>query len=206
MIKIVGLCASPKNGATEYTVKRGLEEIQARFPEAETEFITLRGKKIEPCIDCRACIRKKSWCVLEDDMKELADIILEADGLLVASPVYVMGATPQLHAFCSRMRAIHHCFPGMMQDKFVSAIAVGGSRNGGQEMTVNEILNLFGARAMNIVTNAPGGYLGGKVWSDDKGAEGAAADEIGMDTVLPLAVKLADVCLTYAYGKRARER
>ena len=66
-----------------------------------------------------------------------------------------------------------------------------------------DIINLFGTRTMNLVTNEVGGYTGGKVWSRDQGAEGAAEDQIGMKTVVDLAAKLAKVCLTYRLGKEA---
>ena len=78
-----------------------------------------------------------------------------------------------------------HCFPDMLRNKFFAAVAVGGTRNGGQEAAVMDIINLFGTRTMNL------------------GAEGAAEDQIGMKTVVDLAAKLAEVCLTYRLGKEA---
>ena len=194
MVKILGLCASPKHGATEYALQQALAEARSVDPRIETEFVTLAQKTIQPCNDCGYCKREKKWCILRDDMQ---------DGILVGSPVYVMAATPQLHAFCSRMRPAMHCFPGMMRNKFAAAIAVGGTRNGGQEHTVTDIINLMGPRSINIVTNEVGGYTGGKVWSQDRRAEGAAQDEIGMETVRNVAKKLAEVCLIYDLGKKA---
>lgn len=203
MVKIVGLCASPRKGATEYVLEQSLAAIKEAFPEVEIELVSVRGKQIAPCNGCGYCKREKTWCCIKDDMQELFEKLIEADGILVASPVYVMAATPQLHAVCSRMRPAMHCYPGMLRNKFAAAIAVGGTRNGGQELTVTDIINLFGTRAINIVTNESGGYTGGKVWSEDKGAEGAAADTIGMKTATDLARKLAEVCVIYSKGKEA---
>ncbi|MBE5056352.1 NAD(P)H-dependent oxidoreductase [Pseudoflavonifractor sp. DSM 107456] len=45
-------------------------------------------------------------------MRTLVEQLDRADGILVASPVYCMGPTPQLSAFCSRLRAIRDCFRG----------------------------------------------------------------------------------------------
>lgn len=203
MIKIAGLCGSPTKGATEYVLEKALATIEEYEPSIETELITLRGKKIAPCNDCGFCKREKTWCIIKDDMQELFDKLLDADGIIIASPVYVMAATPQLHAFCSRMRPAMHCFPELLRNKFAAAVAVGGSRNGGQETTVSDIINLFASRAINIVSNEVGGYTGGKVWSMDRRAEGAAEDILGMDTVTQLAKKLAEVCLIYDLGKKA---
>ena len=203
MIKIVGLCGSPKHGATEYVLEQALNAVKEYDPTIETELITLAGKNISPCCDCGYCKREKAWCILKDDMQELFDKLMQADGILVASPVYAMMATPQLHAFCSRMRPVTHCFPGVMRNKFAAAIAVGGTRNGGQETTVSDIIHLFATRTMNIVSNEVGGYTGGKVWSQDRRAEGAAEDVIGMETVTKLAKKLAEVCTIYDLGKQS---
>ena len=111
-------------------------------------------------------------------MRTLVEQLDRADGILVASPVYCMGPTPQLSAFCSRLRAIRDCFPGLLRVKFLAALAVGGTRNGGQETTVAAIHNLFGIRGMNLVTNEPREYMGGRVWSADAGAEGAQRQEM----------------------------
>ena len=201
--KIIGLCCSPRKAATEYVTEEALKAAAAFDPRIEVEMVTLRGKKIEPCNACGYCRENKSWCCKKDDMQEVLEKIIDASGVLVVSPVYVMSATPQLHAFASRMRPVMHCYPGLLRNKFFSAIAVGGTRNGGQESTVTDIINLFGTRTMNVVTNETGGYTGGKVWSQDRGPEGAAEDEIGMATARNLAAKLAEVCLTYDLGKAA---
>ena len=206
MIKIVGLCASPRKSASEYVTEQALAAARSFDPAIETELVTLRGKKIAPCIDCGYCKREKTFCCIKDDMQEVFEKIINADGLLVVSPVYVMAATPQLHAVASRMRPAMHCYPGMLRNKFVSAVGVGGTRNGGQEITVTDIINLFGTRGMNVVTNESGGYTGGKVWSQDGGAEGAAKDEIGMKTATDVARKLAEVCLIYDLGKQAYQK
>lgn len=203
MVKIVGLCASPRKSASEYVTEQCLAAIREAFPDVETELVSVRGKKIAACTGCGYCKREKTWCCIKDDMQPLFEKLIEADGILVVSPVYVMTATPQLHAICSRMRPAMHCYPGMLRNKFAAAVAVGGTRNGGQETTINDIINLFGTRAINIVTNESGGYTGGKVWSQDQGAEGAAADTIGMKTATDLARKLAEVCVIYAKGKEA---
>lgn len=203
MIKIVGLCCSPRKGATEYVLEQALAEARSFSPEIETELVSVRGKKIAPCTGCGYCKREKTWCCIKDDMQEVFEKIIEADGILVASPVYVMTATPQLHAIASRMRPAMHCYPGMLRNKFAAAIAVGGTRNGGQETTIDDIFHLFGTRAINMVTNESGGYTGAKVWTADGGAEAAARDEIGMKTVRDLSRKLAEVCYIYSLGKKA---
>mgnify|MGYP001380957753 CR=1 FL=1 len=191
MSKILGICGSPRKGTTETVLSAALEAAASLGPDIETELLTLRGKTIAPCNGCGYCKKNKTHCIIDDDMRELFDKLLEADGFLIASPVYVHTVTPQLMAFFSRMRPIHHMFHDAVNDKPAAAIAVGGTRNGGQESAVNTIIHLMMTRGMNIVSNEIGGYIGGKVWSRDKAGFTPADDETGMNTVIPLALKLA---------------
>lgn len=200
MVKILGLCGSPRKGATQTVVQHALA-IAAQKAGVETEFMTLSGKKVAPCNGCGACRKNKSWCVFQDDMQEMLERFLAADAYLIGSPVYVHGITPQLMAFFSRMRPVHHVYPDILRLKMGAALAVGGTRNGGEEFAVNTILQLMMTRGINIVSNEIGGYIGGKVWTQDKAPFTPAADEIGMETVEKLAGKLVDLALLVQKGQ-----
>ncbi len=203
MAKILGLSSSPrKNCSTEYFVKEALNAI-SDLDGVETSYMTLAGKNIQPCIHCDYCKREKSWCILKDDGDELIKEFVEADAYIIGSPVYAYAATPQIHAFISRMRPLHHVFPGKIRNKFAVCMSVGGTRNGGQEATVTEMINMLMARSINIVSNEAGGYLGAYLWSKDKKAEGAKEDEAALENCRKLAKKLAEVAVTYEAGKKA---
>jgi multimeric flavodoxin WrbA len=204
MVKILGLSGSPRKGATEYTVEQALKAA-SKIEGIETELITLRGKKIAPCNGCGYCRENNTWCVIKDDMHELLTKFVEADAYIIASPVYVYTVTPQLQAFFSRMRPCHHVFPNKLRNKLGAAIAVGGTRNGGQEMTINTIINLMLTRSINVVSNEVGGYAGGKIWSQDKKDLGVKEDLIGLDTVINVSKKLAETALIYDAGKKVLE-
>jgi multimeric flavodoxin WrbA len=204
MIKILGLCCSPKKGATEYLIKEALSSI-SNIADVETDLISLSGKKIEPCNDCGSCKKNKSWCVIDDDMTELLQRFIEADAFIIGSPVHVYSASPQLYAFFSRMRPLHHVFPGILRNKFGVALAVGGTRNGGQEATVNAIINLMLARGINVVSNEVGGYAGVYLWSKDMREMGAAEDKLALENSRKLSNKLVEIVLAYDYGKKALE-
>ncbi len=202
MAKILGICGSPRKAATHAVVQHALE-VAGKKPGIETEFMTLSGKKIAPCNGCGACRKNKSWCVIQDDTQELLDRFLAADAYLIGSPVYVHGITPQLMAFFTRMRPIHHVFPNVLRLKMGAALAVGGTRNGGEEFAVNSILHLLMTRGVNIVSNEIGGYIGGKVWSQDQKEFSPETDPLGMETVEMLAGKLADLALLVERGRAA---
>lgn len=67
----------------------------------------LRAKKMNFCIHCNKCLRDKSdrCTVFKDDMTELYDKFYEADGVIIASPVYEMNITAQLCTFFDRFRS-----------------------------------------------------------------------------------------------------
>jgi len=200
MVKILGLSASPRKGATEYLVREALNSI-SNIPNIEVDFISLFGKRIEPCNNCDACRRNKTLCIIKDDMNELLKRFIEADAFIIGSPVYVYSASPQLYAFFSRMRPLFHMFPENLRNKFGVALAIGGKRNGGQEVAVNAIINLMLARGMNIVSNEVGGYAGAYLWSKDLKEAGAKEDEMALEYSRKLANKLAEVALIFDKGK-----
>ncbi|MEI7885301.1 MAG: flavodoxin family protein [Clostridia bacterium] len=202
MAKILGICGSPRKETTEYVLNAALAAAR-ETAGIETEIMTLRGKKIAPCNACNYCREHQSMCIIKDDMQELFEQFVKADAYIIASPVYVHTITPQLMAFFSRMRPIHHVFPGSVRNKLGAAIAVGGTRNGGEEFAVNTIIHLMMTRGLNIVSNEIGGYIGGKVWSQDKKNFTAEDDVLGMKTVTDLARKLAETAVIYEAGKKA---
>jgi multimeric flavodoxin WrbA len=205
MLKVLGICGSPRSGATEYALKAALAEID-KYPGIETEFWTVKGKKIHPCIHCDVCITRKQMCTIKDDIKTLEDSFLKADGLLVASPVYDMGITSQLTAVFNRLRPIYLVHPGIMRHKPGAAISTGGTRHGGQEFALQIIHNFFLMHEMFSFGGPGGCYNGGTVWSKDHKAQGAQEDFVGMDTVLRVGQGLAEAVLITAQGRKWRER
>jgi multimeric flavodoxin WrbA len=115
------------------------------------------------------------------------------DGVLIATPVYEMGITGQLAAYFSRFRP-HYLKqkkdPNAMLFKPGAALAVGGTRNGGQEMTILVIHNFFHTSGMMIVNGGLGAYGGAAVWSQDKMAKGAEEDLKGMENARTVGYRL----------------
>jgi multimeric flavodoxin WrbA len=99
-MKVVGIVGSPRLGGNTETLTRiALEEIGKRG--LETELITLAGKKIQPCDGCKSCV-KTGKCHFKDDFDAIFAKVKEADGVILATPVYYGAATPQITALISR--------------------------------------------------------------------------------------------------------
>ncbi len=202
-VKVLGICGSHRaKGATEYSVKKALEAAET-VPGITTQYVGLRGKKIGHCIHCNQCIKNNCLCVIEDDFQEVQQMFLDADAYIIGSPVYQMNSTPLLQDFCSRLRPTYLVHPGHFTNRVGGAIATGGTRHGGQEMTLLTIKNFFLTYEI-LVTGGPGGnYCGASVWSKDRKAEGAEEDVVGMEKVVGLGRRVAEAALTIEAGRQS---
>lgn len=99
-MKVIGICGSPRlNGNTEYFTNLVLDTV--RSEGIETEFISLRDKKISECTGCYACVKNRQ-CAIEDDFQEIFTKMLNSDGIILSSPVYHGSITPKLKCLLDR--------------------------------------------------------------------------------------------------------
>jgi multimeric flavodoxin WrbA len=76
----------------------------AQSQQAEVEKIVVDRIKIAPCREYYGCL-KDGNCVIRDDMDDIYPKLLEADGVIVASPIFFYGLTAQLKALIDRCQA-----------------------------------------------------------------------------------------------------
>jgi len=182
-IKLLGISGSPRKGATSYAVQEALAFAES-LGDVETEFISVRGKEIKFCIHCDYCVRKQEGCVFKDDVAKIYPSMEAADGWVLGTPVYQGTLSGQLKALLDRCRAVVARDINAFRNKPGAAIAVGGDRVGGQEPAIMAIHSFYLANKMVPISGGPfGSNLGGTVWSRDKGAEGAEADEEGLRSI-----------------------
>jgi multimeric flavodoxin WrbA len=107
-MKALALCGSPRaDGNTEVYLNAALETLRGRG--IDTELVSLRGKTIRSCQACYACWRTKSGvCQIDDDFRPVFEKMLEADALVVGSPVHYSAVHPDLWSVLVRAG-----FPGM---------------------------------------------------------------------------------------------
>jgi multimeric flavodoxin WrbA len=87
-MKVLGFSGSPRtNGNTELLLKEFLRG--AKDAGAETELIQLKKVRFDPCISCNRCF-KTGKCEVEDSFQPILKKILEADHIVLASPIYFM--------------------------------------------------------------------------------------------------------------------
>ena len=99
-MKVIGIVGSPrKNGNTELLTTRALKAIAAEG--LDVELIPLANLDIRPCNDCRVCCQEE-LCSIEDDLFPIYLKMKEADGIILASPVYFGSATALIKALIER--------------------------------------------------------------------------------------------------------
>ena len=99
-MKILALVGSPRlGGNTDSLVDQALEE--AAKLGAQTEKITLSQYTVAPCLGHDDCESFES-CVQKDDTSWILDRFCEADGVILATPVYYYNVAAQLKAFMDR--------------------------------------------------------------------------------------------------------
>ena len=173
---IVGICGSPRKGATEHVLREALNVLETKG--FKTKFFTVRNKKIGFCIHCDYCLKHKE-CIKKDDMNSVYKLLNEADGLIFATPVYNGGVSAQTKAIMDRCRALFTADSNALKHKIGMAIAVGGDRIGGQELAIQQILTFFILNAVTPVSGGPfGANLGANFWSKDT-LEGVKEDKEG---------------------------
>jgi multimeric flavodoxin WrbA len=86
MAQIVAIYGSPRRrGNTATLLKHAVQG--AVDAGAQVDEIILRDLKISPCLEIYAC-KKEGRCAIEDDFHHVADQILSAKGLILASPIF----------------------------------------------------------------------------------------------------------------------
>jgi multimeric flavodoxin WrbA len=183
-MKVLGISGSPrKGGNTELLIKTALDKLESEG--VETEFLSLADRPILPCTACGDCANVDTpQCTIGDPgFDGMIERFIEADGILVGSPVYFGSATPETMALLDRVGYVSLCNGRFLRHKVGAAIAV--ARRAGQNFTFAQLNYFFLINEMFI----PGSTYWNIAIGRDKGE--VADDEEGMRTIKNLAVNMA---------------
>lgn len=137
-MKIVAIAGSPRaNGNTSYLVDEVLKEV-SKFG-IETQKIVVSQYRISPCQGHDECQNFTS-CPQPDEAELVLQKLYEADGVILASPVYYFNVTAQLKALIDRSR-FYRRHKKRMKARSVGIIIV--AQGGGIEDTARALLNFI---------------------------------------------------------------
>ncbi|MEK7848917.1 MAG: flavodoxin family protein, partial [Chloroflexota bacterium] len=132
---------------------RGLGGVQPRVVE-------LQGKRLRYCVQCAECLSRRhradgTWreelhdCTIKDDLQAIHAAMVEADGIVWASPVHAQGVSSQLRCVVDRSRWLVH--QGNLRWKAAGSLAVGAGPFSGQELALRQMGTMIRALQMTQV-------------------------------------------------------
>ena len=187
-MKVLIINGSPRIGGNTAIA---LAEMQKVFAEEgiETEEVQIGQKAIRGCIACGFC-HENGRCIFNDEVNEINARFAEADGLIIASPVYYASANGTLISFLDRL---------FYSSNFNKTMKVGASvvvaRRGGISATFDELNKYFTICGMPVASSQ---YWNG-VHGSDKGE--ANEDAEGLQTMRTLARNMSFLIKSIALGK-----
>ena len=155
-MKILVLNGSPRpKSNTKAHIEAFKEGAEAKGHEVKV--LNIGQMKFNGCIGCEYCHTKGDGvCVQRDDMFDIYPDLLEAEMIVIASPIYYWGFSGQMMSLISRFYAIGK----PAAEKYAMFLSSGSP--GVYDAPISEyrsILKFFGATNMGIITasNAEGG-------------------------------------------------
>ena len=101
---IIALYGSPRRqGNTASLLKAAV--AGAREAGAVVEEVSLRDLKISPCLEIYAC-KKEGQCAIKDDFALLADKLLAAEAVMLASPIFFYAVSAHVKALMDRCQSL----------------------------------------------------------------------------------------------------
>ncbi len=140
-MNILAICGSPHKKGNTWSV---LNAIKENYPNIDFKLLALTEVNLKPCLGCYMCVRRgPEVCPLKDDRDMIVQEMLDADGIILASSVYVNHSTALMKNFIERVGYEGH--RPRFYEKFAMVIAVCGMF-GAKEANkyMGDILTSFG--------------------------------------------------------------
>ncbi|MFX0029806.1 MAG: flavodoxin family protein [Candidatus Hermodarchaeota archaeon] len=169
-MKVIAINGSPRpNGNTFQLIQMVFDAIKEENNTIETEIVQFAGKKINSCLSCYKCIKKKdNRCIQEDDLNEIYSRIIDADAIILGAPVYLGDVTGKMRCFIERAGFVALVNNRPLKRK-IGAIVIAKRRQGGIQ-SLNTTNFFFYVNEMIIVGYAIGiGTTPGEVRKDSEG-------------------------------------
>ncbi len=187
MPKVVAINGSARrDGNTAFLIRRMFEELESEG--IETELVQLAGKTVRGCAACGQCFENRDQqCTFHGDVvNECIAKMIEADGIILGSPVYFFDVTAEMKALIDRAGYVSLANGGLFTRKVGSAVVV--QRRAGATHTLDTLLHFLLISGM-IVPGLPPIGMGrdfGDVSKDKESVTRAANVAITMAWLLKI--------------------
>ncbi|MBN2324361.1 MAG: flavodoxin family protein [Spirochaetes bacterium] len=149
-MKAVLVCGSPrKNGNTQKILEIAQETLL--MEGIDTELVLLSDATVHPCIGCLTCkkTRDMSCAIKEDDFHEIFGKMLNADAIVVGTPVYFGCATSQTTSLLHRAGYVARNNGNPLSGKIGAPVVV--ARRAGQNFTYAQLVFFYTISDMTVV-------------------------------------------------------
>ena len=188
-MKVLIINGSPhKDGTTATAVSELVGSLESEGVECEVVHIGL--EPVRGCVACLGC-NSGNGCALGGIVNDISKKFAEADGLVVASPVYYASPNATLVALLDRL---FYSSRFDMRDKVGAAIAC--ARRGGTTAALDVLNKYFSISGMPIVGSTYWNQVHGANSADD-----AHADAEGMLCMRTLGRNMAFLIKSIKLGK-----
>lgn len=148
-MKVLGINGSArKDSHTTRLMKYIFEELNKEG--IETKLITLCDKKINPCHACWACQGRKN-CVYQDNFHDVFNQMMEADGMILGSPVYMANISSSMQALLERAAVVLDMNKENLSMKYKVGASIVSLRRGGGLNAVDAMNHFFLNHEMIVV-------------------------------------------------------
>ncbi len=125
-MKIIVLMGSPRK-QDSFSVCKVIEDKINTIHKTEFEYIYLRSMNIEDCKGCDQCFKKgELYCPLKDDIQQIREKLISADGIIFVSPVYAYQVTSSFKRLVDRLAFMFHR-PELIGKPAITLTTTGGS-------------------------------------------------------------------------------
>jgi multimeric flavodoxin WrbA len=195
-MKIIGINCSPrKNQTTQKSLKACLYAASKESDKIKTEIIELADLNIGGCLGCGYC-KKQLKCKQEDDFNALIPVLSDKEvaGIIIGTPVYLGTMTSQCKAFLDRTVVLARN-GSLLHNKVGGVLAVGGVRNGGQELTIQAVqATLFCHDMVCVGGGSKAAHFGSTLVSNE--SDDVESDKTGLDTARDLGRRVAGLAMS----------
>lgn len=182
---------SPHPKGCTYTVLN-MVATQLEKNGLSTRMLHVGNKAVHGCIACGKCAETGQCVFTDDPVNEAIGLLLEADALVVGSPVYYAGPNGALCAFLDRVFFMRNELYA-----FKPAAAVVNCRRGGASASFDRLNKYFTIARMPVVSS--------QYWNSVHGntPEEVLQDKEGLQTMRTLGDNMAWLVKCIAAGKAA---
>ena len=173
-IKVVAFNGSPRpKGNTYHSLNIVLDTLAAEGIQGE--LVQLGGSGVSGCKACYKCMQTKNERCAQtgDKMNYFIEKALEADGIIIGSPVYFSNVSSDVKAFIDRCGFVAKANDNMLKGKVGAAVV--SVRRAGGTFTYSAINFFFGISEMIIPCssywNVGMGLMPGDVLNDQEGVD-----------------------------------